>query len=118
MEYMQSHPGSHWDDKTNSDPSFRQTQSEIDKIEERMMREHLSKEQLKLLDGSFAPTDLHVEKETNLAKDWLMSGSDDDKKDNKKESEELDPEILKSKNEFLKHEQEIIDQQKETEKLL
>jgi len=110
---MKEHPASRWDEKTNSDMNYKQTEEEIYKIEDKLMREKLSKDQLKVLDSNLPPTDLHSEKEVNLAKDWLMSNDS-----NGGDNGLIDPDIIKAKNEFLKHEDEIVEHEKEAEKLL
>lgn len=93
--------------------NYKQTEEEIYKIEDKLMREKLSKDQLKVLDSNLPPTDLHSEKEVNLAKDWLMSNDS-----NGGDNGLIDPDIIKAKNEFLKHEDEIVEHEKEAEKLL
>jgi len=110
---MKEHPASRWDEKTNSDMNYKQTEEGIYKIEDKLMREKLSKDQLKVLDSNLPPTDLHSEKEVNLAKDWLMSNDS-----NGGDNGLIDPDIIKAKNEFLKHEDEIVEHEKEAEKLL
>lgn len=107
MEYLKLNPQSRWDNNSNSDKNYESALNDVEKIEDKLIKAKLTKEQLEQLDknDNFIRTDLKNENKM-----------DDDLNNN--DLNKLDPDVIEAKKEFMKHEEELKKMAIEDEKII